>query len=546
MAAEIQRPIIANFSPSMWGDQFLKLNSEAQVEEKEKYSKIVEVLKKEVRRMITARETKMVDTMNLIDTVERLGVSYHFQNEIEDKLQQFFDLNTDYSDRAYDLYTVALHFRLFRQHGYRISCDIFGRWKDGNGKFEEGLKSDAKGLLSLYEASYLRTRGETILDDALVFATDSLKSIAPLLEAPLGKQVVHALVQSLHFGIPRIEARNFISIYEECEERNESLLRFAKLDYNLVQMLHKEELREVCRWWKELDLITKLPYARDRVVECFFWSMGGYHEPQYSRARVMLAKSIAMASLVDDTYDAYGTIEELHVFTQAIDSWNIGEIERLPGYMKPLYKALLELYEQFEQELAKEGRSYATCHTIETVKLVRSYNVESKWIIQGYLPHFEEYLKNALNTTGGCYLAMTSWLGMEAAMKEDFEWLSKKPKILVASDIISRLVDDVASYEVEKNRGQVTTGIDCYMNDNGVKKEEAMDKFIEMSINAWKDVNEEMLIRASARSCEVHMRILNFTRMIEVVYKGNQDGYTKPEKVLKPHIIALFVDPVQI
>lgn len=62
--------------------------------------------------------------MNLIDTVERLGLSYHFENEIEQELLQLFNLNTDYNDEAYDLYTVALHFRLFRQHGYRISCGM--------------------------------------------------------------------------------------------------------------------------------------------------------------------------------------------------------------------------------------------------------------------------------------------------------------------------------------------------------------------------------------------------------------------------------------
>ena len=73
---------------------------------------------------------------------------------------------------------------------------------DVEGKFEEGLKSDAKGLLSLYEASYLRIHGETILDNALAFTTATLKSMAPNLKSPLKEQVVHALVQPLHLGIP--------------------------------------------------------------------------------------------------------------------------------------------------------------------------------------------------------------------------------------------------------------------------------------------------------------------------------------------------------
>ncbi|XP_042047803.1 (-)-5-epieremophilene synthase STPS3-like [Salvia splendens] len=541
--AEIQRPV-ANFSPSLWGDQFIKHGSIAKAAQK--HSNAVEECKNEVMDMISAAENNLVDTMKLIDTLERLGISYHFEEEIEEKLQHFFNLNTDYSDESYDLYTVALHFRLFRQHGHRLSSDIFGRWMDVNGKFQESLKNDGKGLLSLYEASYLRTRGETILDDALDFATTTLKSIAPHLESLLSKQVVHALIQPLHYGNPRIEARNFISIYEEYQHKNESLLRFAKLDYNLLQMLHKEELHEVSRWWKDLDLVSKLPYARDRVVECFFWAMGVYHEPQFSRARVMLTKTIAMTSIIDDTYDAYGVIEELDVFTEAIERWNIEEMDKLPEYVKPFYKALLELYEQFEEELGKEGRSYAAHYAIESLKeLVRSYHVEAKWFIQGYLPPFEEYLKNALITCTYCYHTTTALLGDKSATKKDFEWLSEKPKMLVAGLLICRVIDDIATYEVEKERGQSATGIESYMRDNGATIEEAVAKFFEIATDAWKDINEECM-RPSPYSRDVLMRILNLERIIDVTYKGNEDGYTQPEKVLKPHIVALFVDPIEM
>lgn len=118
---------------------------------------------------------------------------------------------------------------------------------DGKGKFQEGLKSDAKGLLSLYEASHLRTRGETVLDEALAFTSATLNSVAPSLGSPLKEQVAHALVQPLHMGIPRVEAHSFISIYDKEEHKNETLIKFAKLDYNLLQMLHKEELRQVSR-----------------------------------------------------------------------------------------------------------------------------------------------------------------------------------------------------------------------------------------------------------------------------------------------------------
>ncbi|XP_057780362.1 (-)-5-epieremophilene synthase STPS3-like [Salvia miltiorrhiza] len=91
--AEIQRPI-ANFSPSLWGDQFIKDDSGAKAAEK--HCKAVEELKKEVMNMITAAESNLVEAMNHIDTLERLGISYHFEKEIDQKLNHFFNLNTDY------------------------------------------------------------------------------------------------------------------------------------------------------------------------------------------------------------------------------------------------------------------------------------------------------------------------------------------------------------------------------------------------------------------------------------------------------------------
>ena len=76
------------------------------------------------------------------------------------------------------------------------------------------------------------------------------------------------------------------------------------------------------RWWKELDFATKLPFARDRLVEGYFWILGVYFEPQYVRARRILTKTISMTSIIDDIYDAYGTFEELELFTEAIERFD--------------------------------------------------------------------------------------------------------------------------------------------------------------------------------------------------------------------------------
>ncbi|PIN06030.1 Vetispiradiene synthase [Handroanthus impetiginosus] len=426
---------------------------------------------------------------------------------------------------------------------------VFDKFIEENGKFKESLRSDIKGLLSLYEAAHLRYHGETILEEALTFSTTSLESIVQRQElnnTVIGRQVKHALEQSLQRDIPRIEARYFINFYEEDESKDESLLRLAKLDFNLLQMLHKKELYEVSRWWKDLDLVSKLSYARDRVVECYFWTIGVYFEPQYSRARVMLAKTIAMISVIDDTYDSYGTVDELEIFTHAVERWDIKEMNTLPDYMKICYKALLDLYDQYEEELKQYGRSFAVHYAKAMMKeIVRSYNIEAKWFIEGYMPPFADYMANGFITRTYYLLAATSYIGMNSATKEAFEWLMKKPKIQVANVTICRIIDDIATYEIEKKRGQIATGIECYMNQYRVSEERAMKEFSTIAENAWKDMSEE-IVKENGVPMEIIQRVVNLARLIDVVYKHNQDGYTHPEKVLKPHINGLLVDNFKI
>lgn len=60
-------------------------------------------------------------------------------------------------------------------------------------------------------------------------------------------------------------------------------------------------------------------------------------------------------------------------------------------------------------------------------------------------------------------------------------------------------------------------------------------------VDAWKDINEELL-RPTVMPMPVLMRILNFTKCVDVVYKRG-DAFTQ---VIKEGVNALFVDPVPL
>ncbi|MED6120574.1 hypothetical protein PIB30_022091 [Stylosanthes scabra] len=316
----------ANYHPSIWKDYFLQYASESMEFDEDETKPQIETLKKEVAKMLIDDDddaSMPIAKVYLIDLICHLGIQYHFEKEIDKVLQQIQNTHTKNGEIIIledNLRSIALRFRLLRQHGYHVSPNVFKKFKDVNGNFSEKLVTDVEGLLELYEASHLRIRGEDILDEAYEFTSTKLKSIVTKLShSLLEEQVKYSLSQSYHQGLPRLEARRFISIYEQHPNHNQTLLTLAKLDFNFLQNLHRKEVGNICKWWKELDFAAKLPYARDRIVECCNWILAVYFEPKYSQARKILTKQIALMSILDDTDDVYGTIDELTLLTEPFE-----------------------------------------------------------------------------------------------------------------------------------------------------------------------------------------------------------------------------------
>ncbi|KAM1057250.1 hypothetical protein ACFX2A_031211 [Malus domestica] len=540
----------ANFPPNFWGDYFL---SYASVEKNIEAEKLVQELKENVKRMILApTPCKHSDKLDLVDTIQRLGVSYHFEDEIDEVLQQIRKDSYDGShqhqgrDDDHNLHADALYFRLLRQQGYDISCEMFNKFKDDEGKFKESLVNDVIGLLSLYEATQLRVHGEDILEEALTFTTTHLKSVENRLSSPLSKLVTHALYQPFWKGNPRLEARRYLSIYQEDDSHNETLLTFAKLDFNLLQQVHQKELSEISRWSKDLDFVSKLPFARDRIVESYLWGLGCYFEPQYDFARMTLSKVIGLIVGIDDIYDVYGTFEELELFTEAVERWDISAMDRLPQYMKVCYQAMLDSYTEMEEKLRNEGNLYRIHYAREAMKvLVRGYMREAKWFHRKYTPTLDEYLSAALDTSSFS-LAVTSFIGMgDIVTKDSLDWVFSDPKILKAASLIGRLKNDIKSHQFEQKRGHVASAVECYMKQYDVAEEEATLGLSKQVNNAWKDINEALLHQTTTIPMPLLLRILNLTRVVEVLYKHG-DAFTNTGTFLKDIVVSLFVEPVHL
>ncbi|KAF8029949.1 hypothetical protein BT93_E2386 [Corymbia citriodora subsp. variegata] len=454
-----------NFNPSIWGDYFLKYTSDSNSMK-----------------------------LNLIDQIQRLGLAYHFETEIDEQLEQlhksYFEFHHGNNDD--DLHTIALLFRLLRQQGYNVSCVIFNKFKDNKGNFNKSLITDVQGLLSLFEACHLGFHGDDILNDALAFTITHLESIDKGKVRPtLQKQI---------------------------------LLSLAKLDFNLLQEQHQKELGHITRWWKDLNVERKFPFARDRLVEAYFWMSAIYFELEYEATREILTKTNVIFSIMDDLYDGYGTSEELELFTEAIERWDVDAKEKLPEYMQLFYQTVLGLYDEIGSEMTRKEQSYRLFYAKEV-----------------------EYMPVASVTIGCEFNMVTSLLRMgDTTTKNDFDWLLfSDPKMVKATNVVCRLMNDIAGYKSEQERGDAASSVECFMKQYGVTEEEAMEVLRKQVVDAWKDINEE-LCHPTAVPTFLLVRILNYSRTFHVIYNDEKDHYSHAGTRFKELVTSLLVNPLPI
>ena len=89
--------------------------------QEEKYVSRCEVLKEQVKMMLD-QEMEVVNQLELIDDLQRLGLSYHFGDEITSVLSGIYNRKSMNKMRnQWGLYATCLEFRLLRQHGFDVS-----------------------------------------------------------------------------------------------------------------------------------------------------------------------------------------------------------------------------------------------------------------------------------------------------------------------------------------------------------------------------------------------------------------------------------------
>ncbi|GLJ31921.1 hypothetical protein SUGI_0642510 [Cryptomeria japonica] len=543
----------ANYHPNLWDDDFI--GSLERAYESPFYAERAETLINEVKEIFNGmsnQNSSLLQRLSMVDSVERLGIDRHFQKEIKEALDHVYSHWNEKSFNA-DLNTTALALRILRLHRYGVSSGVLENFKEKDGRFLSSYTQsheEIRSILNLFRASLIAFPEEKVMDEAKLFTTTYLEqSISKIGDTSLSQEIKFNLEYGWHTNLPRLEARNYIDIYGAntswmtCMNKKK-ILELAKLDFNMVQSVQQRELQLLSRWWMESN-VPQLDFTRNRYVEFYFWAAGGCIEPKYSAFRIGFAKICSLATVMDDIYDTYGTLNELKLFTNAVKRWDPSTIDCLPKYMKVVFVAFYEMMNDLAQEATKtQGRD-----TIDYARKVweiflASFMQEADWLSIGHIPTFEEYLENGKISAGGQILILQPLLTLDALLPDKL-----LPKIDFPSRFNEtlaktfRLSNDINSFKVEAARGEKASCVGCYMRDNlGSTEEEALDYLISLKEKLLKELTWEYLKLDDIPTCSKDHAI-SISRGFHLFYR-ERDGFTISTKDTRDLIMKTLVQNI--
>ncbi|XP_019451533.1 PREDICTED: alpha-farnesene synthase-like [Lupinus angustifolius] len=546
---ENRRRRSANYKPNIWKHGFLH-SLPTKYDKEESAMQLVRLLI-EVKG-IFVEKSEVLQKLELVDWIQKLGVANYFEKEVN----EFLETTTFKNPSAQEsLHVPALSFRLLRQHGYKVSPDVLLRkFFNENGTMLSKIScgDDVKDIMELFEASHLRFEEENILEEAKSVVINSLKDTFNVpssinINYEHSERVFHALELPSHWRVPWFDVKWHVKQYHKEKHMEHHLLQLAKLNFNLIQLQLRKEVKELSRWWENLGIEKELSFARNRLVESFMCSAGVAVQPKYKSLRKWLTKLITFILVIDDVYDIHASFEEVKLFTAAFERWDAKEIEELPECMRICFNSLKEVTDETAYEIAGEKNFNMVLSYIKKawIEFCKALFEEAKWYSMEYIPSLKEYLSNAWISSSGSVILLHIYFATmheEVTYHEIDQFLHKYEDLMYNISLIIRLCNDLGTTVAERERGDAASSILCYMNEMEVSEDKARKHIEEMINNAWKKIN--WYGTNGVGSMEPFItQARNAARMAHTLYQ-NGDGFGIQDLDIKEHISSLLVEPL--
>ncbi|RHN52136.1 putative S-linalool synthase [Medicago truncatula] len=406
-----------------------------------------------------------------------------------------------------------------------IFCvDLFDSLKCNKRMFEEKHGEDVKGLIALYEASQLSIEGEDHLNDVGYLCWELLHAwLSRNQEHNEALYVANALQNPLHYGLSRFMDRNIFIHNLKAEKDLICLKELANINSSIVRFMNQNETTEVSKWWKELGLAKEVKFSEYQPLKWYTWPMACFTDPNFSEQRIELTKPISLIYVIDDIFDVHGTLDQLTIFTDAINRWEITGTEQLPNFMKISLNALYDITNNFAEKVYKK-HGFNPIDTLKKwwIRLLNAFMEEARWLNSSHLPRAEDYLNNGIVSTGVHVVLVHAFFLLDhvnGITKETVDILDENfPNVIYSVAKILRLSDDLEGAKSGDQNGLDGSYLDCFMSEHqDISGEDVQRHVARMISNEWKCLNQEILV-ANKFSSSFSNFCINAARMVPLMY----------------------------
>ncbi|XP_057830563.2 bifunctional levopimaradiene synthase, chloroplastic isoform X1 [Cryptomeria japonica] len=467
-----------------------------------------------------------------VDTVERLGIGRYFKEEIKHALDYVYrfwsngGIGRGRNDTIVNVNDTAMGFRILRLHGYDVSAEVLKIFENEKREFFSFADKTHRGvedMLSLYKCSEIGFPGETVMKEAKTFTATYLRnlretnnSFALARDVSGSFAVDYELKYGFHRSLPRLEARFYIegswlsnktwlakTFYRLPYMNNEKYIELAKLDFNAVQSIHQKELQQVHKWWIDSGF-RKLKFTRERHIEIYFVVAAGMFEPDYGDCRIATTKVGCLIVILDDLYDKYSSFEEIMLFNEVFERWDLYMLDHMSEHIKIFFLGLYNTINELAEKACKvQGNEMLEYFKKMWKVQLESFTKEAEWSKHKHVPRWDEYITISKVSIGfGTSILTSIHLMGEVITDSILCQIDERSKAHYLVCLSTRLVNDTKTFKAEREYGELASAIECYMKDNPRALEEvALDHVYDVIEDGLTELNQELFKYVELPSC---------------------------------------------
>lgn len=509
----------------------------------------------------------------MVDHIQRLGLSEHFNEEIEHILKQVYENFRYHGSQptetyllAKKLYKDALAFRLLRMQGYDLKPRGFCWFLQDIGMLdymEKNCERLTSVLYTVYRATDLAFTGEYELEEARSFSEKLLEKATSTIRIrddnlvifpDLEKVIKHELTLPWITRLDHLEHRMWIeenkisplwlgkaSFYRLPCFNNKKLMQLASENYKFRQSIYAKELEEVKRWSIESGL-SDMGFGREKTTYCYFAASSSSCLPHDSIIRLIVAKAAILITVADDFYDMEGSLSELEALTEAVQRW---DGKNLRGHSKTIFDTLDDIVTKtaatyhLQQEQTKFLKEFRDIWR----ETFLSWMTERAWSDTGYLPSMEEYLDTGMVSIAAHTLVLpasrflSQKLPVEGFKPDQYRNITK---LLMAS---TRLVNDTQSYQKEQVDGKMNM-VTLHQNQNPLADIDDSVAYVKRILDEKTKEFLQIVLEDSSSDMPRSVRLLHLSCMkVFQMFFNSTNLYDSKEELIDNIKKAIYIPP---